>query len=196
MLHRVREMLRESAPELLEGEVEVDETFIGGKEGWKHKDKKTPKARGRSTKAKTPVFGMVERESGKTQFHVVEDTKAKTLQDVIAPNVKPDSAVHSDEWIGYKGLDALYDHHLINHKDGEYVRGATHTNTIENRWSHFRRTLTGTYHHVSRKHLHRYADEAAFRLNTRETSEGARFDKTLAGCEGRLTYDELTEAPT
>ena len=195
MLHRVREMLKENAPELLEGEVEVDETFIGGKEGWKHKNKKTANARGRSTKAKTPVFGMVERETGETRFHVVEDTKAETLQDVIVPNVKPGSAINSDEWTGYRGLSALYDHQVINHGDGEYVRGGVHTNAIENRWSHFRRTLTGTYHHVSRKHLSRYADESAFRLNTRDANEGERFDKTLARCEGNLTYEDLISDP-
>ena len=122
MLHRVREMLKEKAPELLEGEVEVDETFIGGKEGWKHKNKKTPNARGRSTKSKTPVFGMVERETGKTVFHVVPDTKARTLQDIITGSVKPGSVVHSDEWVGYRGLGAMYDHNVINHGEGEYVR--------------------------------------------------------------------------
>lgn len=193
MLHRVREMLTEKAPELLEGEVEVDETFIGGKEGWKHMDKKTPNSRGRSTKSKTPVFGMVERETGKTTFHVVENTKAATLQGIITANVKPGSVVHSDEWVGYQGLDAMYDHSVINHGEREYVRGTVHTNAIENRWSHFRRTLTGTYHWVSRKHLGRYAHESAFRLNTREMKQGQRFDATLAGCEGTLTHSCLTE---
>ncbi len=192
MLHRVREMLREKAPELLEGEVEVDETFIGGKEGWKHMDKRTPNARGRSTKSKTPVFGMVERETGKTQFHVVTDTKARTLQDLITANVKPGSTVNSDEWVGYSGLGAIYDHSVINHGEREYVRGAVHTNAIENRWSHFRRTLTGTYHWVSRKHLGRYANESAFRLNTRDMGQGERFDRTLAGCDRELTYEGLT----
>lgn len=198
MLHRIREMLRDKAPELLEGDVETDETFIGGKDGWKHKDKKVPNSRGRSTKAKTPVHGMVER-GGKTRFAVVENTKADTLQSEIVPNVKPGSTVHSDEWIGYRGLSGLYDHEVIEHGAGEYVRyekdKTVHTNTIENRWSHFRRTLTGTYHSVSTKHLHRYADESAFRLSTFEMEEGERFDLTIAGCEGKLTYEQLTRAP-
>lgn len=195
MLHRIREMLCDKAPELLEGEIETDETYIGGKEGWKHANKRTPNNRGRSTKTKTPVFGMVERESGHTRFVVVEDASGETLQAEIVPAVKPGSTIHSDEWIGYRGLSALYQHEVIKHKEGEYVRGSVHTNTIENRWSHFRRTLTGTYHQVSRKHLSRYADESAFRLNTREMKEGERFDRTVAGCEGRLTYAELVCRP-
>ena len=200
MLHRIREMLRETEPELelIEGDVECDETFIGGKDGWKHKDKKIPNSRGRSTKAKTPVFGMVER-GGKTRFRVVEDTKSETLQAEILPNIKPDSTVHSDEWIGYRGLGAIYDHEVIEHGAGEYVRyekeKTVHTNTIENRWSHFRRTITGTYHHVSPKHLQRYADESAFRLSTFKLGEGERFDLSLAGLEGRLTYDKLVTSP-
>ena len=196
MLHRIREMLRETAPELelLEGDVETDEVFIGGREKWKHKNKRTPNSRGRSTKSKTPVFGMVER-GGKTRFRVVEDTKAATLEAEILPNVKPGSTVHSDEWIGYRGLSELYEHEVIKHKEDEYVRGSVHTNTIENRWSHFRRTLTGTYHRVSPKHLHRYADESAFRLSTFELEEGERFDLSLAGCEGSLTYVELIGSP-
>ena len=194
MLHRIRATFREKAPELLEGETEHDETFIGGKEKWKHKDKRTPNSRGRSTKTKVPVFGMVQRD-GVTRFSVVDDTRVETLQAVLVPNVKPGSTVNTDEWVGYRGLDALYNHEVIKHKEDEYVRGTVHTNTIENRWSHFRRTLTGTYHHVSPKHLQRYADESAFRLSTIEMQEGERFDLSIAGCEGRLTYDELVHSP-
>ena len=150
--------------------------------------------RGRSTKTKVPVFGMVQR-GGPTRFKVVEDTKAATLQAEIIPNVKPGSTVNTDEWIGYRGLSELYNHEVIKHKEDEYVRGTVHTNTIENRWSHFRRTLTGTYHSVSPKHLQRYADESAFRLSTFKMKEGERFDLSISQCEGRLTYDDLVHSP-
>ena len=198
MLHRVREMLRDKAPELLEGEVETDETFIGGKDGWKHKDKRVPNSRGRSTKVKTPVFGIVQR-GGPTQFHVVENTKGETLQPIVVENVKPDSTVNTDEWIGYWGLGQLYDHEVIQHSEDEYVRyekdKTVHTNTIENRWSHFRRQITGTHHHVSKKHLQRYADESAFKLSTFTLGEGERFDLAFTRCEGRLTYQQLIQSP-
>ncbi len=96
MLHRICEMLREKAPELLEGELEVDETFVGGKERWKHRDKRDSANRGRSTKTKTPVFGIAQR-GGPCRFFVVNDTKGKTLQAKILESAKPGSAVYSDE---------------------------------------------------------------------------------------------------
>ena len=143
-------------------------------------------------------FFMVQRD-GPTRFKVVEDTKAATLQAEIIPNVKPGSTVNTDEWIGYRGLSELYQHEVIKHSEDEYVRyeddKTVHTNTIENRWSHFRRTLTGTYHSVSPKHLQRYADESAFRLSTFEMEEGERFDLSISQCEGRLTYEQLVHSP-
>lgn len=187
-------MLRDEAPQLLEGVTEHDELFVGGREGWKHKSKRTPKSRGRSTKTKTPVLGSVQR-GGPTRFKVVEDTKAETLQSEIVPNVKPGSTINTDEWIGYRGLDALYQHEVVRHKEGEYVRGSAYSNTIENRFSHFRRTLVGTYHQVSKKHLQRYADESSFRLSTFELEAGERFDLALEGLEGSLPYADLVSAP-
>lgn len=163
---------------------------LAEKRKWKHKSKKTPNSRGRSVKTKVPVFGMAERD-GTTRFKVVENTKAATLEAEILPNIKPGSKVNTDEWVGYNSLGQFYDHSVIRHKDGVYVDGATHTNTIENRWSTFRRTLYGTFHCVSPKHLQRYADETTFRLNTRDMAEGERFDLALSQCEGRLTYEDL-----
>lgn len=84
------------------------------------------------------------------------------------------------------------EHEVIKHRVREYLRGSSHTNTIKNRRSHLKRTLTGTYHQVSRKHLGRYANEAAFRRNTRDAQGGKRFDESLANYEGRLAYTGLT----
>ena len=202
MMHRIREMLREKAPHLLEGEVEADETYVGGKEKNKHKSKKQG-ITGRSTKAKTPIVGVIQRngEKGISQVRTVATTKLdrKTLHGFIRKHVKAGAHVSTDEWQGYRGLDKSgdYTHGVVCHKAGEYVTGRegeppVTTNGIENFWSHMQRGIIGIYHHVSRKHVGRYADAYAFRFNTRDMGEGERFNVSLAACSGWLTYTSLT----
>lgn len=155
------------------------------------KIKKYHESQGRSTKDKTPVFGMVQNGQGVRTF-VVPDTKATTLKPIIEQMVSSGAIVITDEWLGYSGLNSTHTHVVMNHKSNEYVRGAFHTNSIENFWSHLKRGIYGIYHHASPKHLHRYCDEFAFRYNARKISDSQRFDFSLRNTDNfRLKYKEL-----
>lgn len=99
----------------------------------------------------------------------------------------------TDEWQGYNGLGYLYSHITVNHSEGEYVRGAFDTNSIENFWSLFKRGIIGIYHQVSAKHLQAYVDEFTYRYNSRKDNDQFRFSDTLTKTEGRLKYKDLTK---
>ncbi|WP_370861457.1 IS1595 family transposase [Parabacteroides faecis] len=175
----------------LEGEIEVDETYVGGKNKNKHSSKKVKNAQGRSLKDKTPVFGMVQRE-GFVVAYVVTDTKGKTLLPLIYETVHTNSIIYSDEWYAYNGIDKeKFDHQKVYHKIGAYVIGRRSTNTIEGYWSHLKRMISGTHFWVSRKHLQRYVDCESFRYNTKHLSESERFDVLLQNIHRRLRYSEL-----
>ena len=192
MLQKVRLLYPQSDAEAFDGTVECDEVYIGGKEKWKHKSMRTPKTQGRSTKTKTPVFGMMERstfenEKGEieniTYVHafVVENTNRATLQPIIQQFVADDSRVITDELSAYTGLAELgYTHAVVAHGAEEYANGDVFTNSIEGFWSHFRRMIVGCYHDVSDEHLQQYIDEAVYRWNTRKTSESERFTDMFA----------------
>ena len=151
ILHRIREVLREKKSPLLTDVVEVDETFVGGKNKNRHADKKVQDSQGRSVKDKIPVVGLIQR-GGKIVTQVVSDTKAETLHPIIVNAVKSGSIVITDEWRAYQGMDG-FSHVAMNHSEGEYVRSAFHNNTIEGFWSLLKRGLYGIYHQVSPKHL-------------------------------------------
>lgn len=189
LLHRVREMYKQSAPELLRNVVEIDETLVGGKYKNKHKDKKKPGAQGSIDK--TVVWGAVQRH-GKVVTRVIPDRKNETLLGVMVETVKKDSVMVSDEYYHPNMLTPLYKHVVIQHKIEEYVRGAFHTNTIEGFWSILKRGIYGIYHNVSPKHLQRYCDEFSYRYNTRKDKANERFTFTMqkAG-EHRLRYIDL-----
>lgn len=152
--------------DLLQGIIEADETYIGGKNKNRHKDKKTTGGQGRGGDDKTPVFGMVERD-GKVKAKTVKNVKKATLQKIIMEHVKKGSTVMTDEWVAYKGLDKKYAHKVINHGIAEYVNGDIYTNTIENFWSMFKRGFIGQYHQLSKRYLNRYLDEFCYRYNNR-----------------------------
>lgn len=175
----------------MHGVISCDETFIGGKNKNRHSDKKIQESQGRSVKDKTPVFGMMKM-GGNVSLSVVPDTKASTLKPVIERMVAEGSIVVTDEWLGYSGIQNKFPHVVINHNSGEYVRGAFHTNNIENFWSLLKRGIYGIYHHASPKHLHRYCNEFSYRFNARKLTDGNRFNVSLSKTESkRLTYKEL-----
>ncbi len=191
VLHRIREMLRDKSPDVLDEFVDADETYMGGKEKSKHKSKRTEGTQGRSTVKKTPVLGMMER-GGEVRTFLVPDTKAKTILPIVKSNVAKGSVINTDEWHAYKGLAEDYFHHVVNHGGGEYVRDILfHTNNIENFWSILKRGIYGIYHQVSPKHLTRYCDEFAYRHNSGLVNDQDRFSNSLKQLEGRLKYKIL-----
>jgi transposase-like protein len=191
MLHRIR-LAMQGGDGMLSGEVEVDETFIGGKARNMHASKRKEKITGRGPKDKAIAFGMVER-GGKVRATSVLSRQREDLQPLIREAVEAGAAIFSDELKSYEGLSDEYRHAVINHAI-EYVNGNTHTNTIENFWALLKRGLHGTYISVEPFHLFRYIDEQAFRYNYRKDMNDAdRFSAAVSQITGkRLTYAELT----
>lgn len=165
MLHRIRECFGGENNSKLEGVVQIDETFVGGKNKNRHWDKKVKNSQGRSFKNKTPVFGMKQTD-GKVVAKVVENTKAKTLSKEIRKTIKVGSTIYSDEW-NYGNLSRRYHHEFVDHSRKQYAVGQVTTNAIESFWALLKRGIIGVYHFVSRKHLQKYVDEFVFRHNTR-----------------------------
>jgi len=192
MLQRLREACGAEI-EKLRGTVEVDETFIGGLESNKHEADKLKEGRGAVGKA--PVLGMRER-GGKTVAMPVNELSQANVESLIHTNVEVGSVLMTDEHTSYSDLNGLFfDHFSVNHSAGEYARGLVHTNSIESVWAVFKRGLTGVYHHVSKKHLGRYVDEFAFRLNEGNVKYHtwerlASFVDAVVG--KHITYKELT----
>ncbi len=153
--------------DLLQGIIEADETYVGGKNKNRHNGDKTQGGLGRSTKDKTPVFGVVQRD-GKVIAQTVKNASSQTLQQIIMEKVKRGSTIMTDEWLGYKGLASKkYVHKVIKHSEGQYVNGDIYTNTLEGFWSLFKRGFIGQYHQLSKRYLNRYLDEFCFRYNNR-----------------------------
>lgn len=191
MLHRIREAMQNGTIEKLSGNVECDETFIGGLAKNMHKHKREEKIKGRGTVGKTAVMGIIERK-GKVTAKVIDDLSKETLHVEVKDKVEKGANLFTDDWKSYQGLDEDYLHEVINHSAKENVRGQVHTNSIENFWTLLKRTIKGTYVSVEPFHLFRYLDEQTFRFNSRKVKDCDRFITVVESLNGkRLTYKEL-----
>jgi len=172
--------------------VEMDEMYLGGRETNKHESKKVGGTQGRSTKTKTPIFGMIERD-GKVVAMKVENTQGATLLPIVEQFVESGATTYTDELSAYNGLSKKgYNHLFVSHKQREYVRANDiHTNSIEGFWAHFKRVVFGTYHCVSKDYLPRYIDEQTYRWNTREEKASVRFhDMFVKACK-HFDYNDV-----
>jgi transposase-like protein len=180
MAHRIRHVMKQTPfGDKLGGIVEADETYIGGKSH----------IRGLGSDKKTPVFALVER-GGRVRSFTMPSVTAVNLKRSIQEHVSPEAKLMTDELIAYKKIGKDFaDHQTVNHSKKEYVRGEAGTNTVEGYFSLLKRGLTGTYHHVSPHHLHRYLDEFNFRYNARKEDDATRAFLAVKQIEGkRLQY--------
>jgi transposase-like protein len=193
MLHRLREACGGPKLTKLKGIVELDECFIGGKEGNKHEHKKLKAGRG--AVGKVAVLGMRER-GGRTIAAPMEERSLQESTKRIHENVELGTQLYTDEHLIFSDLDGLfYKHDAVNHSAGEYATGPAHTNSIESVWAVLKRGYYGVYHSMSGKHLRRYLDEFTFRLNEGNVKRHSleRLDSMIEAISGkRLTYQELT----
>lgn len=190
--HRIRLMLGdEYASGKLGGEVEADETFIGGKARNMHKSKRERRITGTGGKDKTAVIGLLER-GGNVRTKVISSRKKKELHAEVKKHVEAGAALYTDALMSYRGLEKDFVHQVVDHAV-EYVNGRIHTNGLENFWSLLKRGINGTYVSIEPFHLFRYLDEQSFRFNNRKYTDAQRFDLATRGMVGkRLTYTALT----
>lgn len=185
MLQRIRNCFKSENNYNLQGLVEVDETYIGGKDTNRQKSKR----RGKQD-VKTPILGMVER-GGNIIANIIDKTLEPIVTKSILESIMKDSIIYTDGSAAYRNVSRLFTHEKVSHSTGEYVKGGCHTNTIEGFWSLLKRSIYGIYHCTSTKHLQFYVDEMVFRYNTRETSDFNRFNLLLNNTEYRLKYSDL-----
>lgn len=201
MMHRIRWAMAPAneAGGMLSGDVEVDETYIGGKPrrlpfgSEPRRNARGKRLIGRGTD-KQPVAGLLQR-GGRVKTFAIPTVTAKNLKRVIRESVDPSSRILTDEFLAYRGIGAEFagGHETVRHSIREYVRGDVHTNTIECYWALLKRGLTGTFHSVSRTHLHRYLAEFDFRFNNRKIEDGERVKRAIQAADGRrLTYKQQT----
>lgn len=196
MLHRIREAMRVGTLEKMDGEVEADETYIGGKAKNMHKAKRERVITGTGGHDKTAVMGLLERPRSAphslVRTAVLPETTARTMQAVVRRNVEPGAALYTDRHRSYTALASDFMHAVVDHVS-TYVDGRVHTNGLENFWSLVKRAIHGTYVSIEPFHVLRYIDEQAYRFNTRGDSDTGRFLSVLRHISGkRLTYAELT----
>ncbi len=188
LAHRIRESWATSGYAQFTGPVEVDETYIGGKVANMHAWKR-PKS-GRGVANKQAVIGILERQSNQVMTQPIGSTNAQTLQLFVHSHTHYSAQVYTDEHPSYENV--WRQHESVKHSAGEYVKGDVHTSGIESHWALFKRGLNGTYHHVSRKHLHRYNNEFAGRHNIRPKDTADQMTNVVTGMKGkRMRYLDL-----
>ncbi len=200
MLHRIRLAMQTRTFSKIGGEVEVDETFIGGRARFMHKSKRERVIKGTGGSGKVAVMGLLERGNrGKKhstiRLEVVKNPPTRRdLHRPVREHVKPGAKVYTDALSHYRGLGSDFEHGVIDHSVA-YVRDRVHTNGLENFWSLLKRTIKGTYVSVEPFHLFRYLDEQSFRFNNRKATDGSRFLSVARAIIGkRLTYKALIGA--
>jgi transposase-like protein len=183
LCHRIREAMKCDESEKLEGTVEADETYVGGRYDRRRK---------RETHEKPCVVGVIKR-GGDVRAALIPSRGARAIGGFIEASVKPGSKLMTDDYAAYKKIGKAYEHSVINHTKLEYVVGLTHTNSIENFWSLFKRGVVGSFHKVSTKHLDRYLDEFTYRFNGRHDEQ--LFQHTMRNLvHGKtLTFGRLTK---
>jgi transposase-like protein len=190
LAHRIRyAMNQEPLFSKLFGTVEVDETYVGGKSRNMHKSEREKRIQGRGAVGKMPVVTLVER-GGRVKSQYMESVTGENLKRAMIECIEQQTCIMTDESPSYFGVNQHFvEHSTVNHKKGEYVRGKSHVNTCESIHALLKRGIIGTFHHVSKQHLHRYLDEFDFRFNARKISDGERTLKAIQGFEGkRLMY--------
>lgn len=195
MLHRIREAMQDGDLGPFDGEVEADETYVGGLAKNMHKAKRERVITARGASDKTAVMGLLERPRGASRSlvrtTVIKDTTKATIQGIVRRHVQSGASIFTDGHSAYEGLVSDYIHEIVDHAV-EYVRGRVHTNGLENFWSLFKRAIHGTYVSIDPFHIRRYLDEESFRFNERHDDDSGRFVTVLKGIVGkRLTYAEL-----
>lgn len=202
MLHRVRLAMQDDDGGKLSGEVEVDETYIGGKARNMNRAQRARALGGKGRKnawaGKVPVMGLLQRdeETGKSRVRTkpIDTIRSYRLHEEVSQNVEDGSVVYTDALKSYGKLDLYYDHRVVDHAE-TYVDGVVHTNGLENYWALLKRGLKGTYVSVEPFHLFRYLDEQAFRFNERKSNDSERFVEVMGRIVGkRITYEQLIGA--
>jgi hypothetical protein len=189
MLQRIRFVLENGKSNMFGGISEVDETYLGGKEGNKHKDKQ-------GISKKLIAVGIVNRDTGEAKLEVSQSTTYLDLAEKVMNNIEVGSNLITDELTSYRALKIYYNHETINHSKGEYVRKESgaykiHTNSVEGLFSHLKRTMVGTYHWFSKKHASKYLKEVSFRYSTRGVTDETRFCGIFALVNCGLKYKDL-----
>ena len=194
ILQRIRHAMGNDVRESLTGTIEIDETFVGGKNKNRHYSKriKYKEVTGRAFPDKIPVFGMYDRETRKVRAMVITKSQFSNIARTITYNIQPGATLMTDDWNGYNGkLDKIYNRFSIAHSKWTYVEGEITTNRIENFWSHFKRGLHGTYIHVTPKHLNRYVQEFTHRFNHRDLNQQQQMESIISQMECRLKLKDL-----